>query len=86
MKVLIAEDDRVSREILVRALEKAHHSIQIVADGSAALAAMQEADGPLIARLGTLDRMGRRGLCAPYSGFDQVTRIKAALPFIYTPW
>lgn len=51
MKVLIAEDDRVSREILVRALEKAHHNIQIVADGTAALAAMQQADSPLIALL-----------------------------------
>ena len=51
MKVLIAEDDRVSREILVRALEKAHYSIQIVANGSAALAALLEADAPLIALL-----------------------------------
>ncbi len=51
MKILIAEDDRVSREILVRALEKAHHNIQIVTDGSAALAALAESEGPLIALL-----------------------------------
>ncbi|MBK8476452.1 MAG: response regulator transcription factor [Opitutaceae bacterium] len=51
MKILIAEDDRVSREILVRALETAHHNIQIVTDGSAALAALVESEGPLIALL-----------------------------------
>lgn len=49
MKVLIAEDDRVSREILVRALENAHYEALVVADGSAALAALLDADGPLIA-------------------------------------
>ena len=51
MKVLIAEDDRISLEILVRVLEKAHYSTQVVANGSAALAALMEAEGPLIALL-----------------------------------
>ena len=49
MKVLIAEDDRVSREVLVRVLAGAHHETVVVADGRAALAALLEADGPLIA-------------------------------------
>jgi len=51
MKVLIAEDDRVSREILVRALVNAHYTPQVVADGNAALAALLAADGPRIALL-----------------------------------
>lgn len=49
MKVLIAEDDRVSREVLVRVLAGAHHETVVVADGKAALAALLDADGPLIA-------------------------------------
>jgi CheY-like chemotaxis protein len=51
MKVLIAEDDRLSREILVRVLENAHYTPQVVTDGNAALAALLDADGPLIALL-----------------------------------
>jgi CheY-like chemotaxis protein len=51
MKVLIAEDDRATREILVRVLENAHHDIQIVADGSAALDALLASEGPLVALL-----------------------------------
>ena len=51
MKVLIAEDDRISREILVRVLEKAHYPIEIVANGSAALDALLKTEGPLIALL-----------------------------------
>ncbi len=51
MKVLIAEDDRISREILFRALENAHYQPVVVSDGNAALAALLEADGPLIALL-----------------------------------
>ncbi len=51
MKVLIAEDDRVSREILLRALSNARYTPQVVADGNAALAALLDADGPLIALL-----------------------------------
>ncbi|MFT3831278.1 MAG: response regulator transcription factor [Opitutaceae bacterium] len=49
MKVLIAEDDRVSREVLVRVLAGAHHETVVVGDGKAALAALLDADGPLIA-------------------------------------
>lgn len=51
MKVLIAEDERTTREILVRVLEKAHHDVQVVADGAAALEALLAAEGPLIALL-----------------------------------
>jgi len=51
MKVLIAEDDRLSREILVRVLENAHYTPQVVTDGKAALAALLDTDGPLIALL-----------------------------------
>jgi CheY-like chemotaxis protein len=51
MKVLIAEDDRISLEILVRVLEKAHYSTQVVANGADALAALMGADGPRIALL-----------------------------------
>jgi CheY-like chemotaxis protein len=51
MKVLIAEDDRISREILVRVLENAHYTPLVVTDGSSALAALCDADGPLIALL-----------------------------------
>ncbi len=51
MKVLIAEDDRISREILDRALENAHYETLAVTDGSAALASLLDADGPLIALL-----------------------------------
>ncbi len=49
MKVLIAEDDRVSREILIRTLENARYTVQVVTDGRAALAALLDADGPLLA-------------------------------------
>lgn len=49
MKVLVAEDDRVSREILIRVLENARYTIQVVTDGRAALAALLDADGPLVA-------------------------------------
>lgn len=51
MKVLIAEDDRVSREILVKVLEKSHHDLQVVADGAAALSALLDTNGPLVALL-----------------------------------
>lgn len=51
MKVLIAEDDRGSRELLVRALESAHFSVQAVPDGTAALAMLLGAEGPCIALL-----------------------------------
>ena len=51
MKVLIAEDDRVSREVLSRALENAGYEPVAVTNGNDALAALLGSEGPLIALL-----------------------------------
>lgn len=51
MKVLIAEDHPVTRRILLKTLESAHYTVELVEDGSAALSALQVPDAPTIALL-----------------------------------
>ncbi len=51
MKVLIAEDDPVSRRVLVAALEKFGYEVVVAADGAEAWAALQSADAPQLAIL-----------------------------------
>lgn len=51
MRVLIADDDPVSRRLLERALERLGHQVVAVADGSAASAALLASDGPRFAIL-----------------------------------
>jgi CheY-like chemotaxis protein len=54
MKVLIAEDDPISRRVLVATLDKFGYEVVIAADGAQAWAALQSADAP---RLAILDWM-----------------------------
>jgi DNA-binding response OmpR family regulator len=51
MKILIAEDDPVSRRVLEAALAKDGHEIQSVDDGAQALEALERPDAPLLAIL-----------------------------------
>jgi CheY-like chemotaxis protein len=48
LNILIAEDNAVSQTMLIRVLEKAGHSVEAVADGQAALAALSEGQFELI--------------------------------------
>ena len=54
MRILIADDDRVSRRMLEGILTRYGHDVLAVADGLAAQAALLQADGP---RLAILDWM-----------------------------
>jgi len=49
MRILIAEDDRVSRRLLETCLRKWGHEVQEVADGAAALERLQQEDAPNLA-------------------------------------
>jgi sigma-B regulation protein RsbU (phosphoserine phosphatase) len=51
MQVLIAEDDRVTGEILVRTLERWDHQITLVSDGAQAWQALRTATEPTLAIL-----------------------------------
>lgn len=51
MRILIAEDDRVSRRLLESHLLKWGHEVVVVEDGSQALAALQRDDAPELAIL-----------------------------------
>jgi sigma-B regulation protein RsbU (phosphoserine phosphatase) len=51
MKVLIAEDDPVSRRVLEAALAKLGYSVATYCDGAAALEALQQTDAPKLAIL-----------------------------------
>ena len=48
MRILIAEDDPVSRELLRHALEGHGHQVTAAADGRAALAAFQAAPADMV--------------------------------------
>lgn len=54
MRILIAEDEAVSRVLLQRTLERLGHEVVAVSDGTAAIAALLAPDGP---RLAILDWM-----------------------------
>jgi DNA-binding response OmpR family regulator len=54
VRILIAEDDLTSRSILNAVLQKRGHSVEAVADGDSAWAALQRPDAP---RLAILDWM-----------------------------
>ena len=51
MKVLIADDDAVSRRLLNRTLERAGYEVIAVEDGNTALEALDEPEGPRLALL-----------------------------------
>ncbi len=51
MRILIADDDPVSRRLLERTLEGLGHQVVAVSDGSAAIAALLQPDGPPLAIL-----------------------------------
>ena len=61
MRILIADDDSVSRQLLRATLERLGHEVVAVADGSAAIEALLAPDAP---RLAILDWMmpGMNGL------------------------
>ncbi len=54
MRILIADDDAISRALLKKTLERMEHDVVAVNDGTAAIAALLDADGP---RLAILDWM-----------------------------
>jgi len=54
MRILIADDDAISRALLKKTLERLKHDVVSVNDGTAAIAALLEAGGP---RLAVLDWM-----------------------------
>jgi phosphoserine phosphatase RsbU/P len=51
MRILIAEDDQVSRLVLSTTLQKWHYDVVATEDGAAALEALQTADAPKLAIL-----------------------------------
>lgn len=51
MKILVADDDGVSRQMLVAALSRAGYEVTAVADGAAAAATLIAEDGPRLALL-----------------------------------
>lgn len=51
MKILIAEDDPISRRVLEVTLSKWGHEVVVTSDGRAACATLQEKDAPLVAIL-----------------------------------
>jgi sigma-B regulation protein RsbU (phosphoserine phosphatase) len=51
MKALIADDERVAREILSRAMYQWGFDVIVASDGAEALAGLRAADGPIIAVL-----------------------------------
>lgn len=51
MRILIAEDDVTSRDILIAFLEKQGHEVVVTLDGAQALQAMRQADAPKMAIL-----------------------------------
>ena len=51
MRILVAEDDPVSRRVLVATLDKFGYEVVVAADGAEAWAALQSADAPHLAIL-----------------------------------
>ncbi len=78
MKILVADDDAVSRRMLARTLQSWNYEVEAVADGNAAVSALtREEDRPTIA---VLDWMmpGLDGL-----GVCRAIRSNVRLPFTY---
>ena len=76
MRILIADDDAVSRRLLEKSLTNLGHDVQAVADGQAALTALLAPDGP---RLAILDWM------MPGAEGPEVCRAvrASATPYVY---
>ena len=70
MRILIAEDDSVSRRVLTKTLAKWDHEIVVTGDGKAALEVMQAPDAP---RLAILDWM-----MPEIDGIEVCRRIRSA--------
>lgn len=68
MKILIAEDDPVSRRVLATVLTKWGHEVVVTSDGKEAWEHLQRDDRPLLA---ILDRM-----MPEMSGIDVVTELR----------
>jgi diguanylate cyclase (GGDEF)-like protein len=77
VKLLVAEDDRLSRETLAGAIESWGYEVTAVDEGTAALSTLLRADGP---RLAVLDRE-MPGL----SGIDvcRLLRARVDAPYVY---
>lgn len=74
MKVLIAEDDPVSRRALAATLDKFGHEVVVAADGAEAWAALQSADAPLLAILDwMMPEIDGVELCRRVRGLSPVT-------------
>jgi len=75
MKILIAEDDAVSRRILERTLLKWGYEVTVTPDGIAALAGLQSADAPTLAILDIMmPEMDGLEICR------QVRQLSATIP------
>ena len=76
MRILIADDDAISRRLLEKSLTRLGHDVDAVADGQAALTALLSPDGP---RLAILDWM------MPGADGPEVCRaVRArATPYVY---
>lgn len=64
MKILIADDDTVSRMILKRALEKLGHEVVATEDGAAAWAVFQKQDVPVLVTDWNMPGMDGLELCS----------------------
>ena len=51
MKVLVAEDDALSRRILTKVLEDSSYDVRVVESGAVALQVLQGTDAPTVALL-----------------------------------
>ncbi len=69
MRILIAEDDLISRTVLLGVLEKDGHEVIVTENGAEAWVALQQSDAPPLA---ILDRM-----MPEMSGLDVVRRVRA---------
>lgn len=70
MKILIAEDDKISRMILQRAVESLGHEVLAAADGTAAWSAFQATSG--------IDVVISDWMMPGLSGLDLCTRVRAS--------
>ncbi len=78
MKILIAEDDDVSRRVLQLTLAAAGHDVLATRDGAEALSVLESVDAPLLAILDWMmpERTDRKSAAA-FAGLRQARR-----PFI----
>lgn len=79
MKILLAEDDSATRELVARTLTSDGHEVTVVEDGMAALDALEASSGGFELLLADVDMPGHDGLAVAKKARETVPDIAVLL-------